>query len=163
MKKIVYKFIEGCPVISIVDSPAVESEYITFSKVEHFEFNEEKQIVTGIALRADFEIPREGYSIVFPPQEIEKLAHATMLEGFVTTFNHTKEVAETAIVESYILRQPDERFPDVAPGSWLISLKALTPDTWKRIKQLKGFSVEVLVDVPKTQFSHMCGLTSWLF
>lgn len=143
-----FKFVnedDGCVCISLVDEPAVETDFIKMKKRELF-FNEAKKVVTGCALRADFEIPREGYSIIFRAPEIERLMWNTMARGFATTLHHNNEdIAGMYLVESFILHQPDDRFPDVQAGSWMVSFKVDDDETWRRITsgEVNGFSVEV--------------------
>lgn len=159
MEKIVeYKFSDATGALlglSLVSEPAVESNFLCFSKKKELFFNDEKKIVTGCALRANYVIPRYGYSIVFSEKEIEKLVFASMKKGFPTTLNHEGKTDGAFLVESFFLRNEDERFPGVDTGSWMVSYKIEDEKIWKAAKSgmLKGFSVEVMVDLPTENFS----------
>lgn len=152
-----YKFVDGVSNLlgmSIVDEPAVDSNFLCFSKNSPLLFSDnEKQIITGVAIRANYIIPRNGYDIVFRPDVIEKIMIASMKEGFKTTINHSYDSDGAYLIESYILREPDCRFPDVDCGSWIVSYKVESEELWEKIKQglLNGFSIEIMINEYKKQ------------
>ena len=88
MKKKIYKIkidptdqVTGMDAISLVEFPAVEVDFLKFSKDESIQLqfeNEEKRIITGVALLADTPIYRikpdgEEYYVVFDKETIEQL------------------------------------------------------------------------------------------
>ena len=48
----------GLDAISLVDHPAIERNWMAFNKVQKFAMNEEKRIVSGAAMVADYPIYR---------------------------------------------------------------------------------------------------------
>ena len=143
--------------MSLVNSPAVEVDFLAFSKEEKkamYFADEEKHIVTGVALRADFPVYRvaengEEFYVNFTPSVIEKCVQKFMREqrgGEVDLEHNGKKVSGVYLFESYILRGglKDERFADVKEGSWVVSYKVDNEEVWAKIKsgELKGFSVE---------------------
>ena len=64
---------------SLVSMPAHEKNFMTFSKQQRFEFNDEEQVITGIAISADTPIYRfddqskEEYYVVFTKQAIKDI------------------------------------------------------------------------------------------
>ena len=79
---------DGIQVMSLVESPAVESNFIALaeqSKPMMFSVDEDKHIVTGCALRADFPIYRRDkdnfeYYVVFSKDVILQLRDKFMRE-----------------------------------------------------------------------------------
>lgn len=150
---------QGVKIMSIVDSPAVESDFLKFSAIrENFSLNEEKQIITGCAIRANYPIYRkddEGneFYVTFTPQYIEKIVHKFMKEGRTKSVNlmHDSDMSvdDVFLFESYLLTEAHklsfDAFKDIEPGSWMVSYKVDNSDVWELIKEgkLKGFSVEI--------------------
>lgn len=150
---------QGVKIMSIVDSPAVESDFLKFSAIrEKFSLNEEKQIITGCAIRANYPIYRkddEGneFYVTFTPQYIEKIVHKFMKEGRTKSVNlmHDSDMSvdDVFLFESYLLTEAHklsfDAFKDIEPGSWMVSYKVDNSDVWELIKEgkLKGFSVEI--------------------
>lgn len=154
----------GVNKISLVDFPAVESTFLVFNENEEpkeYKFSikdEEKRIVSGIAMRADFPIYREdsdgkGYYVIFSKETIEKVAckFAKNNYGFNISVQHSQDVADCYVVESFIINKergvcPVE-FKDVEDGSWYCSIKIDNDQVWNEIKnsgEINGFSVEIL-------------------
>lgn len=151
--------VTGVMAMALVESPAVDVDFIAMSKEKAMSlaFNEEKRVVTGVALRADFPIYRNNeeygeHYIVFHRDVIERCMWKFMQEGRIWDVNieHDPEhfVEGVKLVESYIVDRErgvtDKRF-DVADGSWVVSYKVTNDEVWKSIKEkgvLKGFSIE---------------------
>lgn len=150
---------QGVKIMSIVDSPAVESDFLKFSAIrENFSLNEEKQIITGCAIRANYPIFRkddEGneFYVTFTPEYIEKIVHKFMKEGRTKAVNlmHDSDMSvdDVFLFESYLLTEAHklsfDAFKDIEPGSWMVSYKVDNTEVWELIKagKLKGFSVEI--------------------
>lgn len=156
---------EGVFTMSIVDDPAVEKAFVKFSKnqrqakkltIDKYSINEEKRVVTGVAIRANYPIYRNDsdlgeYYCVFEPQAIEKIVHKFMKDknNSEVNINHSKDVSGIYLFESFILR--DElrlnlpEFKDVENGSWMTSYKIDNPEVWEKIKagDLNGYSIEI--------------------
>jgi hypothetical protein len=67
----------GLDAISLVDHPAIERNWMAFNKKQKFSLNEEKRIVSGAAMVADYPIYRKDddgreYYVVFDSDAIQK-------------------------------------------------------------------------------------------
>ena len=167
MKKKIYKIkidptdqITGMDAISLVECPAVEVDFLKFSKEEpkSLQFaNEEKRIITGVALLADTPIYRvkpdgEEYYVVFDRETIEQLVtkySKYMFNNFVNIEHSNQHFVDGMyMIESYLKNSergivPVE-FSEIPDGSWIVSYKVNNPDVWEKIKsgEVKGFSVQ---------------------
>jgi hypothetical protein len=151
--------IEGVPgieLISLVDAPAVERDFIKFSKEAEvkMKINEEQRIVTGVALIPGQKIYREDqngkYYIQFSREAIERAVVKFFEERHSADANLMHEYEADGIVyfESYLINRergilPVE-FADCPDGTWVVSAKILNDNVWELIKQgvLRGFSIE---------------------
>lgn len=145
----------GLLCMSLVESPAVDVDFFAFKKEDEkplYFANEEKRIVTGVAMRADYPIYRigeeGGYYVVMSADTIAKCVEKFMKEqrlAEVDIEHNGEKVAGVYMIESYILGNvKDERFADVKAGSWIVSYKIENAEVWEKVKrgELKGFSVE---------------------
>ncbi|MCD8041515.1 MAG: XkdF-like putative serine protease domain-containing protein [Tannerellaceae bacterium] len=149
---------EGISVMSIVDDPAVEKNFMKFSKQKQkikYAIDNDKQIITGVAIRADYPIYRheggEEFYTVFDANVIEKLVHKFMRESrnCSVNINHDEDAKGLYLFESFIMKEKHKEiypeFKDIAPGSWIVSYKVEDKNVWEDIKagRLNGFSIEV--------------------
>lgn len=154
----------GCFAISLVDAPAVESNFLMFSEDKDIEMfsisSDEKRLVSGIAMRADHPILRidpygNKYYIVFSKDTVRKMAerfHKEQLE-FNINLQHEIPVDGCYVVESYIIDKgrnicPAE-FSDIEDGSWYVTVKIDNDEVWDLLKTtdaLHGFSIEVAME-----------------
>jgi hypothetical protein len=142
---------------SLVSNPAHEKSFQTFSKVQRYEFNDEKQIVTGVAISADFPIYRkqgnEEFYVLFDKQAISDIVVDYARKGNFNNLNvehKSNDVVNNAFM--VMLYQIDnekgftapERFKDESDGSLLVSYKILDKEIYERAKsgELTGFSIE---------------------
>lgn len=150
--------------ISIVDEPAVESNFIALSKQRPLDFkiqNEERRIVYGCALRADFDIYRqygdEEFYVTFSKDAVRRL-----MTKFMKNFsqkNWTKDHMEFAegltVVESWIVEDVNNDkanklgLENFSEGSWMIGVKVDDDEIWQSIREGRwhGFSVEAFCDL----------------
>jgi hypothetical protein len=137
--------------ISLVESPAVESDFIYFNSVETFAKDDEKMEMIGIAMKCDTIIPRQGFDVVFTKDEVRKIAQSFMRNGFQnnTNLQHKDIPADCFIYQSYIVDsklgiQAPKHIKDAKDGDWIVGMKCNNPDTWKKIKsgEVKGYSIE---------------------
>lgn len=152
---------DGIFKMSIVEDPAVEIDFLKFNKQQKpiYFFNEEKRIITGVALRANYPIYRfdgdESFYLIFTPEDIEIMAHKFMKNKLLNNvnINHSTDVNDIYLIESYILKENHKikQFESVEPGSWIVSYKVDNDKIWQDIKKgkLKGFSVEMTGDINK--------------
>ena len=82
------ELVDGVYAISLVDSPAIETDYIMLSKngKDYIEIklekgDEKRKVVTGPALIPDKVIPRKGYNIVFSSDTIRKISENFMIQN----------------------------------------------------------------------------------
>lgn len=149
----------GLTAVSLVDYPAVEKDFLLFDKQDLlFTADDEKQIISGIALLADTPIYRRNergeYYVVFEKDTIRQLVEKYSKQGLLNTVNlqHQSDtfVKDVYMIESYLIdRQrgicPVE-FKDVPDGSWYVSYFVEDKELWNEIKNgdiFNGFSVEI--------------------
>jgi outer membrane biosynthesis protein TonB len=149
--------------ISLVESPAIESDFIALSKEEEekqqvFLESNEKHLVIGPALIPEKDIYRNNgkqeFYINFSKESIEKMSQDFMKEHrqYEIKTDHDKVADEVCVVESWLV---SDSYRDkssvlgmtVPEGTWMVSLKVNNIETWDRIKagELKGFSVESMI------------------
>lgn len=148
---------EGVEFVSIVDDPAIESDFLAFKK-EDFKFkiqNKEKRIVSGYFMIADLPMMRMRndtvFYCVFRRHTIEKIVNKFMKEGLTNQTNlmHESTAKGVYIIESLIIDSergvsaPDD-FEKVPNGSWWGSMRVENDEVWQSVLNgsFKGFSVE---------------------
>ena len=160
----------GMNAISLVDKPAIESEYIAFSKEKKHTFirfqDDKKFIVSGLALIPDKLIFRvdestgEEYLGYFSAETIEYLMDKFMKDSTDGTlenvnFQHDSEdKVEAHLIESFIIRTPEMltaveamSIKDATIGSWFVSYKFDNETDYDEAvsSEFTGFSVEVML------------------
>ena len=151
----------GCFKISLVDFPAVETSFLCFNaEPEKFNFkvtDDEKHIVTGIALRCNVPIYRVSpdgteYYVLFTKETVEHIMQkfAKDNNAFNISIQHELDVKDCYVVESYLINKErgivPQEFSDIEDGSWVVSVKIENPKVWQYIKEgnCSGFSIEIL-------------------
>ena len=152
--------------ISMVTEPAIESDFVFFSKdkdiVKEAFSSDEKHMVYGAVLRPDFPIYRydgeNEYYLEFTSESIERMARDYMMnyrQGNVT-IQHEEYANEVFMVESWIKQDMDKDKSvsvgldkSLPIGTWFCGFYVNNNDIWDRIKsgELKGFSVEAMIDL----------------
>jgi hypothetical protein len=144
--------------VALVENPAIESDFIAFSKnqkLENFSTNNELKELLGAAMIPDLPIYRNSekageYVATFSKATVRQIAQVFAQKGFFnnTNIEHTLIPADSYIFQSYIT---DEAKGIAAPkginvpdGSWIVGVKVLNDSVWQNIKDgnIKGFSVE---------------------
>lgn len=156
----------GLDAISLVSTPAVEIDFLCFEKDDSIEIsfsaNEDKHIISGIALRADFPIYRRNgdyeYYVVFTKEIIRKIVNKYAKNGLFNSVNlqHNDHnfTNKAIMIESYIIDKergicPIE-FSDIEDGSWYVSFHIEDEMLWNEIKngkELNAFSVQGLFNL----------------
>lgn len=143
---------DGITKMSFVKYPAVDINWIALAKDEEVKslmlFDEDKHIVTSVALRADYPIYRCGeqgeYYTIFTKEDIEKIVEKFFRDNKINNVNleHSINVNDCYLIESYFAKA-DNDF-GVKEGSWICSYKVDNPQVWSDIKNNKfnGFSIE---------------------
>lgn len=147
--------------VSIVDHPAIERDFIYFSKKDGLKFkvdNEEKRIVVGPAMIPYMNIPRmdeftgEVYAVYFTPETISKAAELFLKMDRASSQNTNHErnaTKDVYMMESWIKEFKSDKsseygFSDLPVGTWFVKMKILDDKIWEQIKkgEFKGFSIE---------------------
>lgn len=145
---------DGVNIISLVEFPAVERNFIQLSKEVKLSLNDEKKELLGVALIPDFPIYRRDeqgeYYIVFSAESIRKIAidfykklnvnnadveHNHNMENGITYFQSLIVDKENGICPA--------AFKDLPNGTWIIGCKIDNADVWNAVKNgtVKGFSI----------------------
>lgn len=151
---------EGIEIMSLVEYPAIEVDYVRFAKEFRLSTNDEKRIVCGPALIPDKPIYRRNddgyeYYITFTKESIRRLVEKFFQNGNQTSINleHSVDADNVVIFESYIVDKARNicpvEFSDLPDGTWVISAKINSDEVWEGIKAGKynGFSIEGVLDV----------------
>lgn len=167
----------GIDIISLVDRPAVQREFIAFQEQEvKFSVDEEKHIVTGVALIPNQKIYRRDengkeYYIQVSKDAIERIATKFFADRNSTNVNlmHEVDVDGCVYFESYLTNKERGIYPndlgDLPEGTWCVSCKVNNPDVWNLVKQgvLRGFSIEGNLNVvEETEIDSLQGLIDYL-
>ena len=147
----------GITAISIVQSGAIESDFIAL-KNQEFKFAEqdkEKRILMGAALIPNKPIYRksgeEEYYIFFSKDTVRKASELFFIKGnqSESTLEHESALKGLTVVESWIVEGEQDKSRHYglnAPiGTWMVSMKVNNDDVWNNYVstgKVKGFSIE---------------------
>ena len=159
----------GLDAISLVQHPAIEVDFLCFNedtKKIDFSADEDKHILTAVALRADHPIYRRNgdyeYWVIFTKDVIRKLvtkyAKNNLFNSVNIEHNDYSFVKSAYMVESYIVDKargivPNE-FKDIEDGSWIVSYYIDDESLWDVLKNtdaLNGLSVQGLFKLVEKQ------------
>ena len=137
--------------VSLVDAPAVESNFIALSKQKqpiNFKIqNEEKRMLYGVALRADFDIYRcygeEEFYINFDKDAVRRLMTKFMKNHAQNNFttDHMDFAQGLTVVESWIVENVENDkanalgLENFSEGSWIIGVKVDDDELWQSVKE----------------------------
>lgn len=172
----------GMDAISLVDEPAVEVDFLAFAKDTpkmKFAKDDEKHIITGIAMNANMPIYRRNgdyeYYTMFTPAAIEKLVVDYSKKNLFNSVNlqHDDDTFQDGIymIESYFINKERGIAPkefDVEDGSYVVSYKVENEELWNEIKNsdnFKGFSIQgyfALNDEEVFQKEHEETFDEWI-
>lgn len=159
-----------CFAISLVEDPAIESDFIALSKEKILLQTDEKRMVTGAVLIPDKPIYRirdgREYYIVFDAQTIQKLAEGFLYNNYQHNISvaHSEGADDVFVVESWIKTSEQDKSVslgiDAPIGTWFVSMKVNNDEIWQKVKdgEYKGFSIEAIVgldEIINTQLSKM--------
>ena len=148
--------VSGIEAISVVENPAIESDFIALKNQEFklAEVDKEKRILMGAALIPNKPIYRtsgeQEYYIYFSKDTVRKASELFFIKGNQnnTTLEHQLELKGLTAVESWIVESEQDKSRmydlDVPIGTWMVSMKVNNDDVWKQVKEgkVKGFSIE---------------------
>jgi phage head maturation protease len=148
----------GINAVSVVESPAIEENFIALKKheVELKEVDAEKRILMGAALVPNKQIYRKNkdkeFYIYFSEDTVRKASELFLMRSNQNnaTYEHERKMLDgMSVVESWIIE--DEKTDksrlynfNLPKGTWMISMKVNNDDVWKKVKdgEVKGFSIE---------------------
>lgn len=148
--------VSGIEAISVVENPAIESDFIAL-KNQEFKLatvDKEKRILMGAALIPNKPIYRQTkeneYYIYFSQATVRKASELFFIKGNQnnTTLEHQLELKGLTAVESWIVESEQDKSRmynlNVPIGTWMVSMKVNNDDVWKQVKagEVKGFSIE---------------------
>ena len=152
------EFDTGVDAISIVESPAIESDFVALKnqEIKLAEVDKEKKILMGALLIPDKPIYRNGsegeYYIFFSKDTIVKASQMFLQNGKQSnsTLEHSKALNGLTLVESWIVEDKAKDKTalyglDVPVGTWMGSVKVNNDDVWNeyvKTNKVKGFSIE---------------------
>lgn len=163
----------GINAISLVQSPAVEKDFLCFNKENkpvNLKFDNSQHIITGVVCLADTPIYRYNeklgeYYVVFTKETIrrmvEKFAKDDLFKSVNLQHNDNMFVDGVYMVESYLTNKdrginPIE-FSDVPEGSWIASYKVENENLWNEIingDTLNGFSLQGMFRLDEEKFNE---------
>lgn len=147
--------------VSLVEDPAIESNFIALSKEKKL-VQLEKRLLVGAALIPNKPIYRNingrEFYISFDEATIEKLAQDFLANDYQhnITISHQEGVDDIVVVESWIKTSENDKSVDYGInepiGTWFISVKVNNDEIWDRVKNgdYKGFSIEAMVGLDET-------------
>lgn len=163
-------FETGMFCISLVDKPAVESDFLKFDKEVRVPLycvaNEEKRRVLGVVMRADFPIYRYSeemgeYYITFSADTIRQMAEKYLAEyrqNEVTLHHIAGTTVEGIHLVQYYIKDSaqgiaPQGFDHIEDGSLFAEFQVHDEYLWEQIKQgvFKGFSLEGAFVLEKKQ------------
>lgn len=155
-------FEQGMYKISLVDKPAIEENFIYFSKTEVVEMfaNDEKQEVVGPIMIPNKEIlrysPENGYYYVrFTEETIRDIMYNYSKKGLFNEFgiHHEYDTQDVVMLEVWMKESDNDKSKDygydLPNGTVFVKAKIESSELFKAIKQgeVNGFSIEIQADI----------------
>lgn len=147
----------GISAISIVESPAIEEDFIALKnqEVKFAEQDKDKRILMGAALIPNKPIYRKSeedeYYIFFSKETVRKASELFFIKGNQsnTTLEHQSPLEGLTVVESWIVEGEQDKSRhyglNVPIGTWMVSMKVNSDEVWNnyvKTGKVKGFSIE---------------------
>ena len=148
----------GIDAISIVESPAIESDFVALNnqEIKLAELDKEKKILLGALLIPNKPIYRNGeegdYYIFFSKETIVKASQMYLKNGYQnnSTLEHKDTLKGLTLVESWIVEDEvndkSRKYGlDVPVGTWMGAVKVNNDEIWNeyvKSGKVKGFSIE---------------------
>ena len=166
----------GIDAVSIVESPAIEENWIALNKQEPKEYkfaevSKEKRIIMGALLVPDKHIHRRDeengeYMIWFSKDTIRQCMEMFFKNGNQSnaTFEHLEYITGLTMVESWIVEDTEKDKSNlyelnVPVGTWMGTIKVDNENIWNdfiKTGLVKGFSIEgYFADKAKTPLSKV--------
>lgn len=167
---------EGIMAIALVDFPAVESNFLVFKEqkqsldLKYAIQDEDKHIITGVVMRANWPIYRYDesygeYYIFYSPETIKIMAEKMIKDNTQNEINimhnDDKFVEGVNLVELFIKDSTKgispAGFEDIEEGSLFATYKVNNDEIWKEIKEgtFRGLSLEGYFSIePSNKFEY---------
>lgn len=158
---------EGIYNISLVDAPAVESNFLAFNKQEQLTFsiqNEEQRKLLGVIMRAEYPIYRFDeqmgeFYIKYSKETVKLMAEKLMKDQHHNNINimHSPNSNVDGVYMTSLFIKDTEKginptgFEDIENGSLFAEYHVLNDEIWSSVKDgtFKGFSLEGLFTINK--------------
>ena len=148
----------GVEAISVVENPAIESDFIALNnqEIQLAEINKEKRLLMGALLIPKKPIYRRDgdneYYVFFSKDTVLKASQMYLQNGYQSnsTLEHKSELKDLTLVESWIVEDKAKDKSalyglDVPVGTWMGSVKVDNDEIWNdyvKTGKIKGFSIE---------------------
>ena len=148
----------GIEAISIVESPAIESDFVALKteEIKLAEIDKEKRILLGALLIPNKPIYRKGdegeYYIFFSKDTIAKASQLYLRNGYQnnSTLEHNENLKGLTLVESWLVedevQDKSRKYGLNLPvGTWMGAVKVNNDEIWNeyvKTNKVKGFSIE---------------------
>jgi hypothetical protein len=152
--------LSGIEAISVVESPAIEEDFIALKNQEQIrlaEVSKEKRLLMGAALIPEKPIYRKSgdheFYIYFSKDTVAKASQMFLKRGNQSqaTLEHTEEklsgmtIVESWLIEDEVHDKSRKYGLDMPIGTWMVAMKVDNDDIWNNyVKEgkVKGFSIE---------------------
>jgi len=147
--------IYGVDAISLVDEPAIETDFIALKRQYTFKQAADRQVLIGPALIPDKMIYRKDdngeFSIYFSKNTVRRASELYLTRGLSNSFtkDHESEVSNVHLVESWIVESEQDKSRqygfNVPLGTWMVAVKVTDTTLWAeavKTGDVKGFSIE---------------------
>ncbi len=148
----------GIEAISIVESPAIEEDFVALKsqQVQFAEVDKDKKILIGALLTPNKPIYRRNgedeYYIYFSRDTVRKASQLYLQNNnqHNSTLEHEESIQGLTLVESWIVEDKEKDKSvlydmDVPLGTWMGTVKVENDDIWNnyvKTGKVKGFSIE---------------------
>lgn len=148
----------GVEAISIVENPAIESDFVALNnqEIKLAEVDKEKRILLGALLIPKKPIYRRNgedeYYIYFSKETINKASQLFLQNNNQSnsTLEHESKLEGLTLVESWIVEDTEKDKTalyglDVPVGTWMGAVKVNNEDVWNdyvKTGKVRGFSIE---------------------
>ena len=148
--------------ISLVESPAIESDFIYFDKeeIQFAKVDSEERILLGPILIPEKRILRvdgqgQPYHVFFTKDTVKKIAQNYLMKKYndKATLEHDKSIKGVNLVESWVksgkLDKSNNYGLNLAEGTWVGMFKITDDKIWNdyvKTGKVKGFSIEGLFE-----------------
>jgi hypothetical protein len=148
----------GVEAISIVESPAIESDFIALKdqEIKLAKVDGDKKILMGALLIPNKPIYRNGsdgeYYIYFSKDTVQKASQLYLQNGYQhnSTLEHQETLSGLTLVESWLVedevQDKSRKYGlNVPVGTWMGAVKVNNDEIWQeyvKTNKVKGFSIE---------------------